>query len=129
MVRSDDALEILWPGADAAALRRAREVTQFLRLLCDDARRSHAPAVGIDIERARGVYDDHGRAAVEQALTDLLRHHLRAIAHADSFLCAGDPAAELAPAWREVEQARDDFAELPELRGRARARSSADAAS
>lgn len=115
MVRSDDALEILWPGADAAALRRAREVTQFLRLLCDDARRSHAPAVGIDIERARGVYDDHGRAAVEQALTDLLRHHLRAIAHADSFLCAGDPAAELAPAWREVEQARDDFAELPEL--------------
>ncbi len=115
MLRSDDALEILWPGADAAALRRAREVTQFLRLLCDDARRSHAPAVGIDLERARGVFDDHGRAAVEQALTDLLRHHLRAIAHTDSFLCVGDPTADLAPAWREIEQARDDFEGLPEL--------------
>jgi hypothetical protein len=115
VVRADDVLELLLPGADAAALRRAHEVTQFLRLLCDDARRSRAPAVGLDFERARGVLADHGREALERALADLLRHHLAAVQPVDSFLWAGQPEHDAARAWREVEVARAEFDELPEL--------------
>ncbi len=115
MVRADDVLELLLPGADAAALRRAREVTQFLRLLCDDARRSNAPSVGLDLERARGVLEDHGRDALERALSDLVRHHLSAVQPPDSFAWAGEPELDAAQAWREVELARADFDGLPEL--------------
>ncbi len=115
MVRADDVLELLLPGADARALRRAREVTQFLRLLCDDARRSGAPSVGLDLERARGVLDDHGRDALERALSDLLRHHLAAVRCVDAFVWAGEPEIDAAQAWRDVEIARGDFAGLPEL--------------
>lgn len=115
MVRADDVLELLLPGADAAALRRAREVTQFLRLLCDDARRSNAPSVGLDLERARGVLNEHGRDALERALSDLVRHHVSAVQHADSFAWAGESEIDAAQAWREVEIARADFDDLPEL--------------
>lgn len=115
MVRADDVLELLLPGADNPALRRAREVTQFLRLLCDDARRSHAPAVGLDLQRARGVLDDHAREALERALSDLLRHYLAAVQPLDAFLWPGDPDLDAARAWREVEAARGESAPLPEL--------------
>ena len=115
MVRADDVLELLMPGADALALRRARGVTQFLRLLCDDARRSHAPAVGLDLQRARGVLDVHAREAIERSLSDLLRHHLNAVQAEDSFLWAGEAEVDVATAWRAVDQARSEFEGLPEL--------------
>ncbi|MCY2960434.1 MAG: sigma 54-interacting transcriptional regulator [Planctomycetota bacterium] len=115
MVRADDVLELLLPGADAATLRHARGVTQFLRLLCDDARRSRAPAVGLDVGRACGVLDEHARAALERALGDLLRHHLVAVQPVDSFLWAGDAELDVAAAWREIELARAEFTGLPEL--------------
>lgn len=115
MVRAEDVLDLLMPGADAPALRRAREVAQFLRLLCDDARRSRAPAVGLDLEHARGVLEDHGREALERALAYLLRHHLAALQPVDSFQWVGDALLDAAAAWRELEAARADYEGLPEL--------------
>ncbi len=115
MVKSDDALDMLMPGADVLAMRRAREIAQFLRLLCVDARRNCDRAVGLDLEHARGVLLEEGRAALERALEDLLRHHAVAVQPLDTFAWSGDPRTSSADAWREVEAARSEFAVLPDL--------------
>ncbi|MBL8861324.1 MAG: hypothetical protein JNK02_04855 [Planctomycetes bacterium] len=115
MIRPDDPLELLLPGADEAALRRARGLTQFLRLLVDDARRSRAPAVGLDLERARGALESASRLALVRALEDLLRHHLIAVRDVDSCGWPGEAALSAAAAWREVEAARGEHTTLPDL--------------
>jgi len=112
---ADESLDMLMPGADAPALRRAREIAQFLRLLCVDARRSCDRGVGLDLEHARGVLLEEGRAALERALEDLLRHHAVAVQPLDTFAWPGDPRTSSADAWREIEAARSECAVLPDL--------------
>jgi len=112
---ADESLDMLMPGADALALRHAREIAQFLRLLCVDARRSCDRAVGLDLEHARDVLLEEGRAALERALEDLLRHHAVAVQPLDTFAWPGDPRTSSADAWREIEAARSEFAVLPDL--------------
>lgn len=112
---TDDALDMLMPGADATALRRAREIARFLRLLCVDARRSCDRAVGLDLEHARGVLLEEGRATLERALEDLLRHHAVAVQPLDTFAWPGDPRTSSADAWREIEAPRSEFPVLPDL--------------
>ncbi len=115
MMRNEDALDLLLPDADAQALSRARDVARFLRLLRDDARRSRAPAVGVDLEHARGSLELQMRATAEHALQDLLRHHMRVLASPDSFGAPGEPELDVRSAWRAVDDARDEFAGMPDL--------------
>jgi hypothetical protein len=64
MSRPDDALEILLPDADDRSVRRARDVTRFLRLLSNDAEPAHAATVGVDLERARAELESSDRADI-----------------------------------------------------------------
>jgi hypothetical protein len=98
MARSEDALDLLLPGSHEADLHRARKVTHFLRLLSDDARSQRAGSVGIDFERASGELERQDRESLEQALEDLLRHHLRP--RAESFVWLGEPKLGLQAAWQ-----------------------------
>ncbi len=98
MARSEDALDLLLPGSHEAELHRARKVTHFLRLLSDDARSQRAGSVGIDFERASGELERQDRESLEQALQDLLRHHLRPCA--ESFAWLGEPELGLQEAWQ-----------------------------
>lgn len=117
MPRPDDALEILLPDADAAVVRRARDVTRFLRLLSDDAQPAHAGTVGVDLERARSELERADRADLECALIDLLRHYVSAACDLDSFAWFGEPAMDVRAAWRvvgEFELEHDWLAGAPE---------------
>src|SRR5436190_15361555 len=100
MSRPDDALEILLPDADDAAVRPARDVTRFLRLLTNDAEPAHASTVGVDLERARVELESSDRSDLECALNDLLRHYLAAAVDADSFAHFGDTGLDVRAAWR-----------------------------
>jgi hypothetical protein len=102
VARSQDALEILLPDADAQSVRRARSVTQFLRLLSDDAEPAHAATIGVDLQRARTELERAERADLECALVNLLRHHLRALTPADSFAWHGEPTSDAQSAWRAL---------------------------
>jgi DNA-binding NtrC family response regulator len=110
MARSQDALELLLPDADAKAVRRARDVTHFLRLLSDDARPARAQSVGVDLQRARTELERADRADLECALTDLLRHHLAAIQPAESFAWFGEPDLDHVSAWRVLGEFAEEFA-------------------
>ncbi len=117
MSRHEDALEILLPDADAAAVRRARDVTHFLRLLSDDARPAQAGTVGVDLDRARSELERADRADLECALTDLLRHYLTAACDPDSFAWFGEPSMDVRAAWRvlgEFELEHDWLASVPQ---------------
>lgn len=109
MARGQDALELLLPDADARVVKRARSVTHFLRLLSDDARPAQAHTVGIDLDRARDELVLHDRQQLEQALCDLLRHHLAAATPADSFAWMGETELDVQTAWRRIEEFRDDL--------------------
>jgi len=100
MIRDRDALELLLPDADDDAVRHARDVTRFLRLLSTDAEPARACVVGVDIERARAELERADRADLEWALCDLLRHHLSAAASEDSFAWFGEPVLDVRGAWR-----------------------------
>lgn len=115
MARSQDALELLLPDADATAVRRARDVTHFLRLLSDDARPARALSVGIDLQRARNELERADRADLECALVDLLRHHLMAIQPADSFAWCGEPELDHVRAWRVLDEFAGEFAWIAHL--------------
>src|SRR5262245_19248054 len=98
---------MLMPGASEGALRRARSVVQFLRLLTNDAASDRAAAVGVGLEQARGELEIHDRDRVSDALCDLLRHHLRAAAGSGSFLSFGEPALAHDEAWRALDELRE----------------------
>ncbi|MBL8858217.1 MAG: sigma 54-interacting transcriptional regulator [Planctomycetes bacterium] len=100
MSRPDDALEILLPDADDQAVRRARDVTRFLRLLSNDAQPAQASAVGVDLERARHELERADRADLLCALNDLLRHYLSAACGPDSFAWFGEAVLDVRSAWR-----------------------------
>ncbi len=114
MTQASDALEMLLPAADDARLRRARGVVQCLRLLCDDARSSRAGAVAVGLDQARSELESEDRRRVADALVNLLRHQLAALAKPDTFLAWGEPGLDHAAAWRVVDEFRD---ELPWLAG------------
>ena len=103
MVQASDSLELLLPGAGEDVLHRARSVVQFLRLLANDAASIRAGAVGIGLEQARGELEIHDRARLSSALSDLLRHHLRALAGPGSFLAWGEPGSSHEEAWRVLD--------------------------
>ncbi len=112
MARTDDALDLLLPGTHEAEMNRARRVTHFLRLLSDDARAQRASSVGIDFERASGELERQDRESLEQALDDLLRHHLRP--PAESFAWLGEPELGVQQAWQLAAEFRTT---LPWLAG------------
>jgi hypothetical protein len=116
MPRPEDALEVLLPDADDAAVSRARDVTRFLRLLSNDAQPAHASTVGVDLDRARTELESADRADLECALSDLLRHYLTAACEADSFAYFGEAVLEVRAAWRvlaEFELEHDWLAQAP----------------
>src|SRR6187549_423891 len=108
MVQAGDSLELLLPGAGEDVLRRARSVVQFLRLLANDAASIRAGAVGIGLDRARGELEIHDRGRSSSALSDLLRHHLRALAGPGSFLAWGEPTSSHEEAWRVLDELREE---------------------
>lgn len=108
MLRRDDPLELLLPEADARELRRARDVTHFLRLLANDASAQRASSVHVDLERARGELARADRERVERAHVELLRHHLRALLAPESFAWFGEPELDVASAWRVLDDVRAD---------------------
>ena len=108
MVQASDALEVLLPGSSETCLRRARNVVQFLRLLAADARPSCAQSVGVGLEKARCELEAQNRARLGSALRDLLRHHLAALATADTFLAWGDPSLGHGAAWRVLDEFREE---------------------
>jgi transcriptional regulator with AAA-type ATPase domain/putative methionine-R-sulfoxide reductase with GAF domain len=114
MPRSDDALDLLVPDADAQLLGRARNVTRFLRLLTDDAISARAASVGVDFDSARSELERHDAHRLMEAVTDLLRHHLHAIAGDDGFAWYGEPALGVQAAWRRLDEFRE---ELPWIAG------------
>src|SRR5215471_13258894 len=116
MVQAPDALEVLLPSASETCLRRARNVVQFLRLLAADAQPSCALSVGVGLEKARCELETQNRARIGDALRDLLRHHLAALASADTFLAWGEPSVDHTAAWRVLDEFREErpwLAELP----------------
>jgi len=115
MVQACDSLELLLPKSGEEALRRARSVVQFLRLLTNDAGSSRAGAVGIGLEQARGELETHDRSRVSSALCDLLRHHLRALAGPGSFCSMGEPVLAHDEAWRELDELREEMPRLARL--------------
>jgi hypothetical protein len=115
MVQASDALELLLPGAGSGALRRARSVVQFLRLLSDDAASIRAGAVGLGLDEARGELEVHDRGRIENAVCDLLRHNLHALSRPGSFLAWGEPALSHDEAWRALDDLRDERPGLPAL--------------
>lgn len=114
MVQAVDSLEMLLPKSGEEALRRARSVVQFLRLLTNDAGSIRAGAVGVGLDQARGELETHDRGRVSSALGDLLRHHLRVLAGPGSFLSMGEPVLAHDEAWRELDELRE---EMPRLAG------------
>lgn len=117
MVQACDSIEMLLPGAGEDALRRARSVVQFLRLLTNDAASIRAGAVGVGLEAARGELEIHDRGRMSGALCDLLRHHLRALAGPGSFLAFGEPALAHDEAWRALDELREEMPRLAGLPG------------
>jgi two-component system nitrogen regulation response regulator NtrX len=117
MVQACDSIELLLPGVGEGALRRARTVVQFLRLLTDDAASMRAGAVGVGLDRARGELEHHDLGKVSDALCDLLRHHLRALAGPGSFLWFGEPALAHDEAWRALDELREEMPRLARLPG------------
>ena len=115
MVKLDDALELLLPGADAALARRARDTVQFLRLLVADGRGEPAGRVGVDFERARGDLEDNSRRDLRAALTELLRQHLAHACGPETFAWFGTPRTELQSAWTLLTEVRAEFEWLPAL--------------
>jgi hypothetical protein len=115
MVKLDDALELLLPGADEVLARRARDTVQFLRLLVADARGEPASRVGVDFERARGDLEGGSRRELRTALVELLRQHLAHALGPDSFAWFGVGRADLQACWSLVTEARADCAWLPAL--------------
>lgn len=116
MSRPEDALELLLPDADPESVRRARDVTRFLRLLSDDAQPARAGAVGVDLESARHELERADRADLECALVDLLRHYLAAACTEDSFAWFGEPVLDVRAAWRvlgEFEVEHEWIASVP----------------
>jgi DNA-binding NtrC family response regulator len=114
MPRSEDALELLVPDADAELLGRARNVTRFLRLLTDDALSARAASVGVDFDSARSELERHDVQRLMEALGDLVRHHLLAAAGDDGFAWYGEPRLGVQAAWRRLEEFRE---ELPWIAG------------
>lgn len=114
MVQACDSIEMLLPGAGEDALRRARSVVQFLRLLTNDAASIRAGAVGVGLEEARGELEIHDRERMSSAVCDLLRHHLRALAGPSSFLSFGESSLAHDEAWRALDELRE---ERPRLAG------------
>jgi len=117
MVQAPDPVEILLPGVPEGELRHVRRIVQFLRLLMDDAGSARAGAVALGLEQARSEFEAQDRRRVEEALNDLLRHHLAALATSDTFLEWGKPGLDHASAWRVLDEFRDELpwlASLPE---------------
>jgi DNA-binding NtrC family response regulator len=117
MVKVDDALELLLPGAPAPLARRARDTLQFLRLLAADARGEPAGRVGIDFERARGDLEGGSRRERRGALLEILRQNLAHALGSASFAWLGAPRAELQGCWSLLLEARAEWGWLPALPG------------
>ncbi len=115
MVQTSDVLEVLLPGTSETGLRRARSVVQFLRLLAADTQPSRASSVGVGLEKARVELEAQERARIGAALRDLLRHHLVALASADSFLAWGEPSAGHGAAWRVLDEFREQHPWLADV--------------
>lgn len=110
-----DALELLLPEETPEGLQRARRVTTFLRLLCDDARPARADSVHVDLDHARGELERERALLVQAALEDLLRHYLAAALGEQSFLWLGQPAAGLESLWHSLCETRRERPWLPRL--------------
>ena len=113
MVKLDDSLELLLPGADPGLAGRARDLVRFLRLLTADARSEPAGRVGLDLERARGEFEGGVRRQLRQSLVALLQAHLAQAVGPDSFAWFGVPERELAAAWSQIEEARAEHSWMP----------------
>jgi hypothetical protein len=117
MAPPPDVLELLLPEADEQQLVRARKVTTFVRLLANDARPAHASTVQVDLERARGELEGEGTRRLRGALVDLLRAYLAAAAGPESFLWCGRADLAPGPAWRVLDEHRDDSPWLADVPG------------
>src|SRR5436190_24334242 len=109
MVQAEDALELLLPGTEEPVLRCARRIVHFLRLFSDDGHPTRAAAVAVDLDRARFELERQDRRRLELALCDLLRHHLSAVAGAESFAWFGEASLGVQEAWRVLEGFREDI--------------------
>lgn len=91
MLSKDDPLELLMPRGDSLAVRKARDLTQFLRLFLMDAKSTHGPRVGLNPERACAEWEQGERTFIESALSDLARHYLAHACGADAIVHFGTP--------------------------------------
>lgn len=114
MARAEDALELLLPEAGSDLMRRARDVTHFLRLLSDDALSARASSVGVDWDRARTELERHDVGRLIRGISDLLRHHLNAVSGGEGFAWCGETVLGVQGAWRLLDEFRD---EVPWLAG------------
>lgn len=99
MLPKEDPLDLLLPRADAHVLRRARDLTQFLRLFVMDAKSASGTRVGLDSERVTAEWEQAERARVEQALSDLARHYLSHACGCDAFMQFGTPHGSASQAF------------------------------
>ena len=83
-------------------------------MLTDDALSARAASVGVDFDSARSELERHDARRLTEAVTDLLRHHLHAIAGEDGFAWYGEPALGVQAAWRRLDEFRE---ELPWIAG------------
>lgn len=113
MVKLDDTLELLLPRADAVLARRACDLVRFLRLLTADARSEPADRVGLDLERAKGEFENGVRRRLRHALVALLQSHLAHACGADSFAWFGAIECEVDAAWSLIEEARAEQPWMP----------------
>jgi len=97
-----DVIDLLLPRAPAAVATRARAIVQYLSLLRDHARPTHASTTAVSLERAQQLALSEEREVAVLAIEDLVAHCLRAELGTDTFLCWKEPGLAWDRAWQRL---------------------------